>query len=109
MVVGCRTIKCYGWENHYIEKLNAVRERQRKVIVKVNVLNSLGNSFFQNTGLIAIFAILGIQWHRGEILKNDITVSLVAMVYMIFFAMNTLVYFALTNIQNFLGIIFRLS
>jgi hypothetical protein len=27
-----------GWENHYIEKLNAVRERQRKVIVKVNVI-----------------------------------------------------------------------
>lgn len=60
MVVGCRTIKCFGWENHYIEKLNCVREKQRRVIIKVNVLNSLGNSFFQNTGLVAILAILGI-------------------------------------------------
>jgi hypothetical protein len=21
MVVGCRTIKCYGWEKHYIKKI----------------------------------------------------------------------------------------
>lgn len=25
MVVGVRTIKCYGWENHYIEKLKKTR------------------------------------------------------------------------------------
>ena len=22
LVVGCRTIKCYGWENHYMKKIN---------------------------------------------------------------------------------------
>ena len=27
MVIGCRTIKCYGWENHYTEKINAIRAR----------------------------------------------------------------------------------
>ena len=26
LVVGCRTIKCYGWENHYIERINALRK-----------------------------------------------------------------------------------
>lgn len=26
LVVGCRTIKCYGWEKHYIEKIAALRK-----------------------------------------------------------------------------------
>ena len=25
LVVGSRTIKCYGWEKHYVEKINSVR------------------------------------------------------------------------------------
>lgn len=25
IVVGIRTIKCYGWENHYLEKIKQVR------------------------------------------------------------------------------------
>lgn len=28
MVVGCRTIKCYGWERYYIDKINQCRKRQ---------------------------------------------------------------------------------
>lgn len=27
MVTGIRTIKCYGWEQHYIDKLNEVRDQ----------------------------------------------------------------------------------
>ena len=27
LVVGSRTIKCYGWENHYISKINSIRQR----------------------------------------------------------------------------------
>ena len=25
LVVGCRTIKCYGWENYYIERIKEIR------------------------------------------------------------------------------------
>ena len=28
MVVGCRTIKCYAWENFYIRKINECRKKQ---------------------------------------------------------------------------------
>ena len=28
MVVGARTLKSYGWENHYIDKIEAVRKDQ---------------------------------------------------------------------------------
>lgn len=46
LVVGCRTIKCYGWENHYVDKINEVRKRQRVAVIKVNIMQSLGNAFF---------------------------------------------------------------
>ena len=26
LVIGCRTIKCYGWENHYIQRINDIRK-----------------------------------------------------------------------------------
>jgi hypothetical protein len=28
MVVGVRTLKSYGWENHYLKKITAVRKKQ---------------------------------------------------------------------------------
>jgi len=46
MVVGCRTIKCYGWENHYLEKINRIRNEQMKLVIKFNVVQSFGTSFF---------------------------------------------------------------
>jgi hypothetical protein len=78
-------------------------------IVKVNLVQSLGNSVFQNVGLIAILVILVMDWSEGKVLENDKVVALVSMIYLIFFSLNTLVYFALTNVQNFLGVLFRLS
>ena len=27
LVVGCRTIKCYGWEEHYIERIREIRAK----------------------------------------------------------------------------------
>jgi ABC-type multidrug transport system fused ATPase/permease subunit len=38
LVVGARTIKCYGWENHYVEKINKIREEQVKVVINVNIV-----------------------------------------------------------------------
>ena len=46
MVVGCRTIKCYGWENHYLDKINRVRNEQMKLVIKFNIVQSFGTSFF---------------------------------------------------------------
>ena len=46
LVVGCRTIKCYGWEHHYIERINALRKEQQKAVLKFNIVQSFGSSFF---------------------------------------------------------------
>ena len=27
IVVGCRTIKCYAWEHHYLKAITAIREK----------------------------------------------------------------------------------
>jgi hypothetical protein len=38
MVNGIRTIKSYGWETHYLEKITEVRKLQRTEIMKANAL-----------------------------------------------------------------------
>ena len=54
MVVGARTLKSYGWENHYIDKINAVRNSQLYYVFHQRIVGSLGFSFFNNGGLIAL-------------------------------------------------------
>lgn len=46
VVVGIRTIKCYGWENHYLEKIRQVRSRQKPVIFKFLAVGAIGVSLF---------------------------------------------------------------
>jgi hypothetical protein len=33
MVVGARTLKSYGWENHYISKVKEVRKSQLRYVM----------------------------------------------------------------------------
>lgn len=58
IVVGIRTIKCYGWENHYLEKIKKIRDSQKSTLFKFNVIGSLGVSLFQLSAITAIFLIL---------------------------------------------------
>lgn len=109
MVVGCRTIKCYGWENHYLEKINRVRNEQMKLVIKFNIVQSFGTSFFQNMGLVAVFIILLSEWAQEKVLETDRIISMLAMIYFVFFSINVTFYFGLTNVQNFLAILQRLS
>jgi ABC-type multidrug transport system fused ATPase/permease subunit len=39
MVIGARTIKSYGWENHYISKIVKERANQMKVLFKKSLLS----------------------------------------------------------------------
>ena len=109
LVVGCRTIKCYGWENHYINRINEIRKQQMNKVMKFNIVNSFGTSFFQNFGLVAVMAIFVPEWYQGRLLKLETSVSMLSMIYFVFFSVNVLTYFALTNVQNFLAILERLS
>lgn len=60
-------------------------------------------------GLVAILAILLSEWYQGNLLSLDVSISILAMIYFVFFSVNIITYFALTNVQNFLAILERLS
>ena len=46
LVVGSRTIKCYGWENHYIDKIGKHRRKQMGHVLKLNAVQAFGSAFF---------------------------------------------------------------
>jgi len=60
-------------------------------------------------GMFALLIIILAEWNQGNVLKNDVFVSLLAMIYFVFFSVNNLTYIGLTNFQNFLAILRRLS
>lgn len=62
VVVGARTIKCYGWENHYLKKLDKIRQDQVPNVFKMNVIATFGTSLYQVTGICAIFFIMLYWW-----------------------------------------------
>ena len=46
MVVGIRTLKSYGWENHYLKKVTIVRKRQQIYLFMINALATVGFNLF---------------------------------------------------------------
>ena len=98
MFVGGRTIKCYGWENHYMAKIKHARANQIRIVVKTIFLRLIGTSVFQNGGLIVGIAILIPKWARGEKLDEGISMSMMAMVYYIFISVNMMTYVSMTAV-----------
>mmetsp|Transcript_1952 Transcript_1952/g.2859 ORF Transcript_1952/g.2859 Transcript_1952/m.2859 type:complete len:151 (-) Transcript_1952:2932-3384(-) len=35
IIVGCRTIKCFGWEHHYEERISQIRQAQTHVVSNI--------------------------------------------------------------------------
>ena len=62
------------------------------------MIGSLGMSVFSNAGLLAIIAIFIPIWMRGELLDEGSTMSLMAMVFFIFAAVNSMTYYAMNTI-----------
>ena len=60
-------------------------------------------------GFVAILVILMLEWLKGNVLKTEIVMSFLAMIYFVFVSVNLFTYLALTNTQNFLAVLFRLS
>ena len=109
MYVGGRTIKSYGWENHYIAKIKEARKNQLIWAKKVILTRLIGTSFFQNGGLIVAIAVLIPQWLRGEQLKEGVSMAMMAMVYYIFISVNMMTYVSMTAVGTFLATIERMS
>ena len=66
-------------------------------------------SVFQNGGLYVSIAIFVPKWARGDMLDEGNSISVMAMVYYIFISINMICYWALTNFQVFLAVVFRTS
>ena len=98
MVVGARTIKSYGWENHYMKKIEAARKSQVYYVFLQGMIGFLGISFFQNGGMLANLAIFIPKWAKGEKLDEGVTMSMMAMVYFIFLSVNSMTYYAMTTL-----------
>lgn len=98
MVTGIRTIKSYAWENHYSEKVREQRAKQVKKVFWLNFVGSLGFSVFQNMGLIGALCIFLPMWFRGEQLKVGDSFTILAMLYYLFFNINSMTYYCMTTI-----------
>ena len=109
MVTGIRTIKAYAWENHYCEKVRAQRALQERYVFWLNLIGSLGFSVFQNVGMLGILAIFLPKWYMGEKIDMGDGFVLLALLYYLFFSVNSLTYYALTTINQALAVTYRLS
>ena len=59
--------------------------------------------------MIALLYIFISKWARGEELDESISMSLMAMIYFVFLAVNSLTYFGMTTFQTFSAILFRIG
>lgn len=109
LIVGCRTIKCYGWEKHYIDRIGDLRRRSFPHAFCMDLIMSMGTSLFQNIGTVAILIIILCEWGNGQQLETEVIMSALAMVYVLFFQVNTTAYYGLNNLYAFLAILQRLA
>lgn len=49
-------------------------------------------------GLVAVFIILLSEWAQEKVLETDRIISMLAMIYFVFFSINVTFYFGLTNV-----------
>lgn len=85
LVLGCRTIKCYGWEVLYEEQAREIRIRHSKFVKVQLSLQTLGSSFFQQFGLLVFLLVLLPEWFQGKKLKTSDILSILSLIYFIFF------------------------
>lgn len=109
MVVGVRTLKSYGWENHYLNKITTVRQRQQVYLFLINSMATIGYNLFQNLAVFTSFLIFYFQWRRGEEIDMAASVSILAMIFYLFVTVNQLTYLAVFQISNFFAILNRIA
>ena len=68
-------------------------------MVKINIINTLGVSVFQNMGLIAVLLIFIPKWAQHIKLEMAQTLGLLAMVFYLFFGINVFAFTGLTAFQ----------
>ena len=109
MINGIHTIKAYAWENHYQKKVKDQRARQEKSVFCLNLIGSLSFNIFQNIGLIGVLCIFLPKWFMSEELSLSDSFTLLAMVYYLFFCVNSLTYSSISTMSQASAIVQKLS
>lgn len=109
MVLGCRTIKCYGWETYYEQKARDIRKRHTGFNKISLTLQTLGSSFFQQIGLIVVLLVLLPEWFQEKPMRTADVLSVMSMIYFIFFQINVLTFMAINSIKTFLAVLERIA
>jgi len=73
------------------------------------MIGSLGYSFFQNFGLIAVIVIFVTKWMREEKINLSECFSLLAMIFFLFYIITSYTLWAMSTMQQFLVLLLRLS
>ena len=109
MITGAHTIKCYGWEQHYIDNIKKLRKAQVPFIMGFQWIQFLGISVYQNAGLVVIILIMVGLYQAEQKLDEAISMSLMAMLFYMFIGVNMLFYYGLTTLIAFLAVLKRIS
>lgn len=59
-------------------------------------MSNLGQSFFNNFGLLALIYIFTMEWLRGNQLDESKSIALMAMIFYLFMQINAMTYFGFT-------------
>ena len=109
MVNGIRTIKSYGWENHYKQKIEEARSKQSKFIWRVNFLSSLGLTIFSNFGFYAFLAIILCTYWRGADMNAGEMMAILSILFFLFMSVNGITVYALNTTFQFFGVMARIG
>ena len=75
-----------------------------KYVYAINIIVSLGFSFFQNMGLVAAMFIFIPKWYRGEEIKMADSFGMLAMIFYLFYSINSITYYSMQTMFTFLGV-----
>lgn len=105
LVVGIRTIKASAWEHHYLDKVIALRNEQMKPLFKYNFITSFGFILYQNFGMFAVLLTFIPQWYQGEEIDMGKSLTVMAIIFYLFYYVNNLTYYSMMTTVQFLGIL----
>jgi len=109
MVSGIRTIKSYGWENHYQDKIQSARKKQAHFVWLVNFFSSFGLTIFNNFGFFAFLACILCTYWRGQEINTGKTMALLSVLFFLFMSVNGITVYGLNSIFQFFGVMDRIG
>ena len=78
-------------------------------MLKQNFLGTLGFSVFQNFGFLCVLTIFVLEWSRGNKLSLGDSFALLAMIFFLFMAINSMTFYSMSTCLRALTVIERVS